>query len=87
MDIKSFRIQMYKCIIDSGEIDISPLTVLVGKNEAGKTSLLKALHKLNPFNPEPYSIDREWPRGLRQDRNTGQVVCTASFELTQQETK
>lgn len=85
MKLAGFRVQMYKCIIDSGWIDINPLTVLVGKNESGKTSLLRALHKLNPFTPDPYSIDREWPRGRRQARNTDQMVCTAKFELTQAE--
>jgi len=54
MKLTRFRIQKYKCILDSDWVNIPGLTVLVGKNEAGKTSLLKALHKFNPFNPEPY---------------------------------
>lgn len=85
MILKAFRIQMYKCIIDSGWVEISPLTVLVGKNESGKTGLLKALHKFNPFNPEPYLMEREWPRGRRQERDDSEVVCTARFELTEEE--
>jgi ABC-type cobalamin/Fe3+-siderophores transport system ATPase subunit len=52
MVLSGFCIQMYKCVLDSGWIEVSPLMVLVGKNESGKTSLLKALHKLNPFKPE-----------------------------------
>jgi len=32
------------CVIDSDWIDVTPLTVVVGKNESGKTALLKALH-------------------------------------------
>ncbi len=76
---------MYKCVIDSDWIDISQLSVFVGKNESGKTSLLKALHKLNPYKPEPYSIDREWPRGYRKERNPNQVVCRARFELNANE--
>src|SRR5579884_518786 len=85
MVLKAFRIQMYKCILDSGWIEVTPLTVLVGKNESGKTTLLKALHKLNPFSPEPYSIEREWPRGRRKGRDNAQVVCTARFELSEEE--
>lgn len=85
MKLTEFRVQMYKCVLDSGWIRVSPLTVLVGKNESGKTSLLKALHKFNPFHPEPYSMDREWPRGYRKDRNDAQIVCTARFELTPDE--
>jgi predicted ATP-dependent endonuclease of OLD family len=81
MKLIAFRVQMYKCFIDSGWIEITPLTVMVGKNEAGKTSLLKALHKFKPFKPEPYSMDREWPRGKRDIRDEKQVVTTARFEL------
>lgn len=80
-----FRVQMYKSILDSNWINLSQLTVLVGKNEAGKTSLLRALHKFNPFKPEPYSIPREWPRGHRGERSDKQVVCTVEFELAEEE--
>ena len=45
---------MYKGIIDSGWVKVNPLTVLVGKNESGKTLLLRALHKFNPYIPELY---------------------------------
>ena len=72
---------MYRSILDSGWIEIEPLTVVVGKNEVGKTSLLRALHKLNPFAQEAYSMDNEWPRGRRKERNENQVVCRAKFEL------
>src|SRR5258708_25721587 len=85
MKLARFRIQNYKCILDSEWVNVSGLTVLVGKNEAGKTSLLKALHKFNPFKPEPYSITREWPRGFRGERADTQVVCTAEFELAPDE--
>ncbi|MDB6065681.1 MAG: hypothetical protein JWR26_1889 [Pedosphaera sp.] len=87
MKLARFRIQNYKCILDSEWVNVSGLTVLVGKNEAGKTSLLKALHKFNPFKPEPYSISREWPRGFRGQRADSQVVCTAEFELAADEIK
>ncbi len=72
---------MYRSILDSGWVDVESLTVLVGKNEVGKTSLLRALHKLNPFVSDPYNMDSEWPRGRRQERNPAQKVCTARFEF------
>jgi hypothetical protein len=34
----------------------------VGRNESGKTALLKALHKFNPATPQPYVPQREFPR-------------------------
>jgi predicted ATPase len=81
MRLTGFQVQMFKCVIDSGWIAVTPLTVLVGKNESGKTALLKALHKFNPFRPEPYAA-REWPRGHRDTRSAEQVVCVAEFELS-----
>ncbi len=81
MRLKGFQVQMYRSILDSGWVDIEPLTVVVGKNEVGKTSLLRALHKLKPFSPEPYLMDNEWPRGRRKERDEKQIVCRAKFEL------
>ena len=85
MDLKTFRVRMYKGILDSGWVDVDSLTVLVGKNESGKTSLLKALHKLNPYESDPYEMGKEWPRGLRTERSKEHVVCVARFQLSDQE--
>ena len=81
----AFRVQMYKSIIDSGWVDVTPLTVVVGKNESGKTTLLKALHKFKPFKEDKYVINREWPRGRRREQNEDQTVCTVRFELSDSE--
>ena len=85
MELIDFRVSMFKGIIDSGWVKLEPLTVLVGKNESGKTSLLKALHKLNPYDPEPYVMATEWPRGRRRDRSKEHIVCRARFRLSDQE--
>jgi len=85
MKLGSFRIQKYKSIIDSGWVDLEQLTVLVGKNESGKTSLLKALHKFNPFHPENYIFTTEWPRGLRKERDENFPVCSCRFILNEAE--
>src|SRR5712671_7049551 len=85
MKLTAFRIQRYKSILDSGWIEVSPLTVLVGKNESGKTTVLRALHKFNPFDPEPYMLDREWPRSQRKGRSENQVVCSTRFALSPEE--
>jgi predicted ATPase len=44
--IKSFRIRNFRSIIDTNWVNFSPdgITVLVGQNESGKTSILQALH-------------------------------------------
>lgn len=41
--IESFRLYNYKAFSDTKLIDIKPLTLLLGKNNSGKSSLLKAL--------------------------------------------
>jgi energy-coupling factor transporter ATP-binding protein EcfA2 len=85
MQLKSFQVKMFKSVIDSGLIEVSPLLVIVGKNESGKTSILKALHKLNPATPDAYRIADEWPRGYRESRSAEHVPCWAEFELTNPE--
>ncbi|MDE0317923.1 MAG: AAA family ATPase [Candidatus Poribacteria bacterium] len=51
MKLTKVRISNFQCIHDSTEFDIGDITCLVGKNESGKTALLKALYRLNPINP------------------------------------
>ena len=82
MELIAFRVRMYKGIIDSGWVNVNRLAVLVGKNESGKTSLLKALHKFNPDSSESYDMEREWPRKHRKERNQEHVVCQVRFRLS-----
>jgi len=50
MKLIKARVQNYRSIEDSEEFDIGDLTCLVGKNETGKTVLLRALQSLRPSN-------------------------------------
>lgn len=55
LHLRRFCVQNYKSVNDSGWIDTrSAVTPLLGKNEAGKSVLLKALYKLNPVDDEPF---------------------------------
>lgn len=49
MKLELFRVQNYRSINDSGEIAVSRITALLGRNESGKSNLLRALHSLNPI--------------------------------------
>ena len=69
-----FRVQNFRNIDDSGWIELEKVTAFVGRNESGKTSLLKALHKFNPATLEPYDAQREFPR----DRYTSDYVSSGS---------
>ena len=64
MKLKSMQVKNFKCVEDSTRFDINPVTCLVGKNEAGKTSLLEALHKLNSDVTElgEFDVLLEYPR-------------------------
>ena len=82
---KRFRVLNYRNIDDSGWIPLERVTAFVGRNEAGKTALLKALHKFNPAIEESYNAQREFPR----DRFTADYrdggdwpVCRVEFELS-----
>jgi predicted ATP-dependent endonuclease of OLD family len=87
MKLDSFRVQNYRSILDSGWVDVRDILTIVGKNESGKTSLLKALWKLKPFRAAPYSLDREWPRGKRKARSPAAPVVTAKFTFSDNEQK
>lgn len=82
---KRFRVQNYRNINDSGWIDLAKVTAFVGRNESGKTTLLRALHKFNPATPQAYSPQREFPRDLftAKFRNAGDwPVCSVDFEIS-----
>ena len=66
-----FRVQHFRNIDDSDWIPLEKVTAFVGRNESGKTSLLRALHKFNPATPEAYDPQREFPR----DRFTRDYVA------------
>lgn len=87
MELTRFRIKNYKKIIDSDWIYCDNLTVFVGKNEAGKSSILRALSKLNPSDGEKYNALIEYPRRLYTNDLSlkNERVITAEFNLSSKE--
>lgn len=58
MILKNAHITNYKCIRDSDSFDLdSEVTCLVGKNEAGKTTILEVLNKLKPVRETDAKFD------------------------------
>jgi predicted ATPase len=43
LPLQAFRLRNFKAVRDSGEVHFTPLTVLIGKNGSGKSSLIEAL--------------------------------------------
>ena len=56
------RVKNFRSVEDSNEFEISGLTCLVGKNEAGKTAVLHALYGLRPFRSFVFDRVRDYPR-------------------------
>jgi energy-coupling factor transporter ATP-binding protein EcfA2 len=82
--LKRFQVKNFRNIEDSEWIPVERVTCMVGRNEAGKTALLKALYKLNPASPDPFNPQREFPRDrFAQDFKSAAdwPVCAAEFEL------
>ncbi len=91
MRLKSFRVGPYRNVLDSGEIVVDPeVTVLVGKNESGKTNLLHALHSLNSAT-ESQAVPRlDYPRWLQKAHERSGAFDSARpieavFSLTDEE--
>lgn len=79
-----FRVYNFRNIDDSDWIELAQVIALVGRNESGKTALLKALHKFNPATPQPYVARREFPRDrFTRDFKNGKDwrTCAVEFEI------
>ena len=49
MKLARVHVTEFQSVRDSGAFEIGDITCLVGKNESGKTAILQALYRLNPF--------------------------------------
>jgi predicted ATP-dependent endonuclease of OLD family len=91
MRLAQVTVTNYRCITDSGPVEIGDVTCLVGKNESGKTAFLHALRGLNPVEGRsPYDDVMDYPaKGFAlyrkvRDEQPAEVV-TAVFELDDSE--
>ncbi|MFZ2226925.1 MAG: AAA family ATPase [Candidatus Nanopelagicaceae bacterium] len=94
MKIQSVTIQMFRNFVQPQTIEIEEdVTCFVGKNESGKTTVLKALHRLNPANGDAKDFDlvTEYPRWRlskdRRDDSDLENLCPieARFVLSDQD--
>lgn len=79
--LESFRVRMFRSVIDSGDVPVFALTALVGRSAVGKTSLLHALGSLGPGGEAELSMARDWPAGRRSSARPDHVVCSVDLEL------
>ena len=64
MKLSKVQVTKFQSIQNSTEFDVGDVTCLVGKNEAGKTALLKALYRLNPVSESEgaFDVTEDYPR-------------------------
>lgn len=74
MKLIKARVRNFRSAEDTGWFEIGQLTCLVGKNEAGKTAVLSALHGINSFSGFEYDKIRDYPRRhlVRYDERHGE---------------
>ncbi len=79
--LKKFRIQNFRSIIDSGWIETFDNTCLIGTNESGKTNLLIGLWKLNPANNEDIVPLIDYPRKKYVDyaKTNGEEIFVSGY--------
>lgn len=69
MKLTQAEVTDFQSITDSNSFEIGDVTCLVGKNEAGKTALLKALYRLLPYiaSGNKYDVTDDYPRREVED--------------------
>ncbi|SMX46099.1 AAA family ATPase [Actibacterium lipolyticum] len=90
MKLKQFRITNFRSVNDSGWLDVSDVTALIGENEAGKTNLLLPLWKFNPTAAGEISLLDDMPRSRyaeMRDKPESHRFVFCQFELTAAEIK
>ena len=84
MKLEKFRVRNFRSIIDSGSVDISNLTALVGRNETGKTNLLLALTKLGRESLRSCYFVRDFPRASQTQEFASELpVLNTKWELSE----
>lgn len=61
MKLNSYCVYNFRSVLDSGWVECSDTTTLVGVNESGKTNMLKALWKFNPVRDGEIDILHDMP--------------------------
>ncbi|MCJ2061047.1 AAA family ATPase [Methylobacterium sp. J-048] len=70
MKLVKYQVTNFRSVEDSGWIDVSDVTALIGENEAGKTNLLLPLWKLNPSGNGKISHLDDMPRARYAEMRT-----------------
>lgn len=84
MKLNSYCVYNFRSVRDSGWVECSDITTLVGVNESGKTNMLKALWKFNPVREGKIDVLHDMPVTMLSElRNKTQEVkfISVKFDL------
>lgn len=81
MKLIKAQVKNFRNILDSDEFEIDEINCLMGKNESGKTALLKALYHSNPINDSnaDFNIDVNSP--INKPKSNSNVVVRLTYKL------
>lgn len=82
MRLRKFRVRAYRCIHDSGEINVGDLAAFVGRNESGKTTILQALTLLNK---DQKITELDLCDEMSEELKSEVILAEGEFELSQNE--
>jgi len=87
MRLVSFNVKNFRSINDSGPIDVSQITAILGRNESGKSNLLRALYSLNPAEGfQALNKVKDFPRHRRLEECTDDTeVLSSRWSLDEEE--
>src|SRR6185312_17147264 len=84
MRLRKFQIKAFRCIYDTGSVEVTDAVALIGKNESGKTAILTALTHLNKDKP----IDeQDVCEDLSDHLDDNHRIVEGTFELSEAELK
>lgn len=88
MKLIKAQVKNFQNILDSDEFEIDDINCLMGKNESGKTALLKALYHSNPIvdSENNFNIDDNYPinkskNGNDKSKNGNDTVTKFTYRL------
>ncbi|MGP8015679.1 MAG: AAA family ATPase, partial [Smithella sp.] len=91
--MKTIRIKNLRSILDTSDIEVKPITILVGKNNSGKSSFLRLFSLLRQSVESRTRSPLLWygqyvdygsfKDALRKESDNGKITLAFSFEISQ----
>jgi AAA domain, putative AbiEii toxin, Type IV TA system/AAA ATPase domain len=83
MRVESVRLKNFRAFVDSGDIHLSRVNVFVGHNNAGKSSILRALHLIQHSRAAPFGDVRVGASSAEVEIKLGDLVTGNRWGIPQ----